>query len=62
MMRTGEVAEILGVDGHTTVRWIKERGRSRLPSGRYRIPESEVNRIIGIGIGSGWQAKGHQCP
>ena len=48
-MRTGEVAEILGVDRHTIVRWIKERKVKtiRLPSGRYRISESEVRRILG---------------
>jgi len=48
MLRSGEVAEILGVNRHTVVKWIKE-GKIRaikLPSGRYRIPESEVKRII----------------
>jgi len=40
----GEVVEVLGVDRHTVVKWIKE-GKIRairLPSGRYRIHESEV--------------------
>jgi len=48
MLRSGEVAEILGVDRHTVVKWIKERKirAVRLPSGRYRIPESEVRKII----------------
>ncbi|OYT30795.1 MAG: hypothetical protein B6U94_05345 [Thermofilum sp. ex4484_79] len=49
MLRSGEVARILGVDRHTVVKWIKE-GRIRavkLPSGRYRIPESEVKKILG---------------
>ena len=48
MLRSGEVAEILGVDRHTVVKWIKE-GKIKavkLPSGRYRIPESEVRKII----------------
>jgi len=48
MLRSGEVAEVLGVDRHTVVKWIKE-GRIRairLPSGRYRIPESEVKKIL----------------
>jgi len=48
LLRSGEVAEILGVDRHTVVKWIKE-GKIRaikLPSGRYRILESEVKRII----------------
>jgi len=48
LLRSGEVAEILGVDRHTVVKWIKEGKISaiRLPSGRYRIPESEVRRIL----------------
>ena len=53
MMRSGEVAEILGVSRHTVVKWIKE-GRIRairLPSGRYRIPESEVKKILEGGSG-----------
>jgi len=48
MLRSGEVAEILGVDRHTVVKWIKE-GKIKavkLPSGRYRIPESEVKKIL----------------
>ena len=48
MLRSGEVAELLGVDRHTVVKWIKE-GKIRaikLPSGRYRIPESEVKKIL----------------
>jgi len=48
MLRSGEVAEILGVDRHTVVKWIKEGKVKaiRLPSGRYRIPESEVKKIL----------------
>ncbi len=48
MLRSGEVTEILGVDRHTVVKWIKE-GKIKaikLPSGRYRIPESEVKKIL----------------
>ncbi len=43
-----EVAEILGVDRHTVVKWIKNGKIKaiRLPSGRYRIPESEVKKIL----------------
>jgi len=48
MLRSGEVAEILGVDRHTVVKWIKEGNIKavKLPSGRYRIPESEVKKIL----------------
>jgi len=48
MLRSGEVAEILGVSRHTMVKWVRE-GRIRvirLPSGRYRVPESEVKEIL----------------
>jgi len=48
MLRSGEVAKLLGVDRHTVVEWIK-KGKIRaikLPSGRYRIPESEVRKIL----------------
>ena len=48
MLRSGEVAELLGVDRHTVVKWIKE-GKIRavrFPSGRYRIPEGEVRKIL----------------
>jgi len=48
MLRSGEVARMLGVDRHTVDKWIKEGWIKavRLPSGRYRIPESEVRRIL----------------
>ena len=48
LLRSGEVAEILGVCRHIVVKWIKEdKIRAiRLPSGRYRIPESEVRKIL----------------
>ena len=48
MLRSGEVAKILGVDRHTVVKWVKEGWirAIRLPSGRYRIPESEVKKIL----------------
>ncbi|MHA1605931.1 MAG: MerR family transcriptional regulator [Candidatus Freyarchaeota archaeon] len=42
------VAELLGVDRHTVAKWVKEGWirAVRLPSGRYRIPESEVKKIL----------------
>ena len=48
MLRSDEVAETLGVDRHIVVKWIKEGkiGVIRLPSGIYRIPESEVRNIL----------------
>jgi len=48
LLRSGEVAKLLGVDRHTVVKWIKERKIKaiKLPSGRYRIPESEVKKIL----------------
>ena len=48
MLRSGEVAKILGVDRHTVVKWAKEGmiRAVRFPSGRYRIPESEVKKIL----------------
>jgi len=51
MLRSGQVAEILGVDRHTVIKWIRESRIKavRLPSGRYRIPESEVRKILGGG-------------
>lgn len=44
MLRSGEAAKILGVSRHTVIMWIKKGliKAVRLPSGRYRIPESEV--------------------
>ncbi len=48
LLRTGEAAKLLGVSRHSIYRWI-EKGlirAVRLPSGRYRIPESEVRRIL----------------
>ena len=48
ILRSGEVAEVLGVDRHAVVKWIKEGKIKavRLPSGRYRIPESEVRKVL----------------
>ncbi len=45
---TREVCEILGIANRTLRRWIKE-GRIRAVNigGRWRIPESEVKRILG---------------
>ncbi len=45
---THEVCEILGIANRTLRRWIKE-GRIRAVNigGRWRIPESEIKRILG---------------
>ncbi len=48
LLKTREVCEILGISKWTLYRWIEE-GRIRvvrIASGRYRIPESELRRII----------------
>lgn len=48
LLKVGEVARRLNVSRHTVLNWIK-RGKIkaiRLPSGRYRIPESEVEKIL----------------
>lgn len=48
--RTGEVAELLRVSFVTVKRWIY-RGEIKAiknPAGRWLIPESEVNRLLGI--------------
>ncbi|MHA1835151.1 MAG: helix-turn-helix domain-containing protein [Candidatus Baldrarchaeia archaeon] len=47
--RVKEVCEILRIDRRTLWKWIKE-GKIRaikLPSGRHRIPESEIRKILG---------------
>jgi putative resolvase len=47
LLTTSEVARILNVTRHAVDKWIRE-GRMkaiRLPGGRYRIPESEVERL-----------------
>jgi len=48
LLKISEVAKILNVSRHTILNWIRE-GKIRairLPSGRYRIPESEVRKIL----------------
>ena len=53
MFKPSEVAKMLNIDRHTVTRWIRE-GRIKavkLPSGRYRIPESEVRKILEGGGG-----------
>ena len=48
LLKVKEAASILNVDRRTIWRWIK-KGRIQaimLPSGQYRIPESEVVRIL----------------
>jgi len=45
---TREVCEILGIANRTIRRWIKEgRIRAVNVNGRWRIPESEVRRVLG---------------
>ncbi len=45
---TREVCEILGIANRTLRRWIKEgKVRAVNVGGRWRIPESEVKRILG---------------
>ncbi len=49
LYRVKEVCEILRIDRRTLWKWIKE-GKIRaikLPSGRHRIPESEIRKILG---------------
>ncbi|MFQ6056953.1 MAG: IS607 family transposase [Methanosarcinales archaeon] len=50
LLRPQEVAERLGVCTKTIERWrIGEKIKVvKLPGGRHRIPESEVNKILGI--------------
>jgi len=45
---TREVCEILGITNRTIRRWIKEgRIRAVNVNGRWRIPESEIKRVLG---------------
>lgn len=47
LLTTGEVAKVLDVSRHAVLRWIKQ-GKLKaieLPSGRYKIPENEVEKI-----------------
>ena len=49
MLTTGDVARALGVTINTVKAWIRG-GRvqaTRLPSGHYRIPEGELDRLLG---------------
>ena len=55
LLKVKEAASILNVDRRTIWRWIK-KGRIqaiRLPSGRYRIPEGEVVKILREGLEKG---------
>ena len=47
--RVKGVCGILRIDRRTLWKWIKEGKIKavRLPSGRYRIPESEIRKILG---------------
>ena len=51
-LETGTVAKALGVRIQIVERWIRDRKISalRLPSGRYRVPASELERIKKEGI------------
>jgi excisionase family DNA binding protein len=48
LLKPREVADLLRVDETTVLRWVKDREveASRLPGGTYRIPRSEVERIL----------------
>jgi len=47
LYRTGKVAEILGVNRVTVIRWIKQGRIKAVIVGReYRIPEDEVKRML----------------
>jgi len=48
LLKISEVAKVLNVSMHTVLNWIKKGKLKaiRLPSGRYRIPEGEVRRIL----------------
>ena len=48
MFSTGEAGKLLGVSYVTVARWIRA-GKLRaikLPSGHYRVPESEIKRLL----------------
>jgi len=47
-LRVREVANILGVSRYTVYKWVKEGRLSAvfLPSGRIRIPESQIIALI----------------
>jgi len=48
---TREVCEILGIANRTIRRWIKDgRIRAVNVNGRWRIPESEVKRVLGLPV------------
>jgi putative resolvase len=47
---TGKAARLIGVSFRTLKRWIYsgEISAQKMPNGRYRIQESEINRIVGV--------------
>jgi len=49
LLSVSEVAEKLGVSKQTVWRWIREGKLKvvKLPSGRYRIPSEELEKVIG---------------
>ena len=47
LYRTGKVAEILGVNRVTVIRWIKQGKIKAMRIGKeFRIPEDEVKRLL----------------
>jgi len=48
LLKVDEVAAMLGVHPKTVYRWIREGKIEviKLPSGRIRIPESEIEKIL----------------
>ena len=47
MLRSGVVAELLGVDRHTVARWAKEgRTRAARPKRKVQDPESEEKKYL----------------
>jgi len=48
LVSVGTTAKILGVSRPTIINWIKSKKLSaiRLPSGHYRIPLSEIEKIL----------------
>jgi excisionase family DNA binding protein len=47
LLKPREVCELLNISYHTLLRWIKEgRIRAIRVNGYYRIPESELKKIV----------------
>ena len=52
-LRVGQVAELLGVNPRTVRRWLtcRQVGFYTTPGGERRIPQAEVERILGRPLG-----------